>query len=908
MFKRISIGTKITLLVIALVMVAVGGITFMTLRLVEQQAVRALLTTLGTLADLKAQRLDAAFRRTSSDLELLGELPAVHEAFAEASLALEAGAADTLDRALRRLDALVQPMKQSYGFDAVSLLHPDGEVVYHSEADLTPGDYYQDPDGETLQEGQRTTYFSSIFQLGDRSVLIVATPLREGERTAGIVVCRIDMTPIYAVMGDTTGLGSSGETVVGRRYQDQVIVLNPLRHDTQAALRRSVFVGEQNAVPLQEATAGAVGNGPSTDYRGERVLAAWRAVDSTGWGIVVKEDLAEVLAPLSGMRRMIAVLAVLIVLLTALLTVFFSRRLVAPLTTLKATMDLLGRGVLPQSTNKHTRDEIGEMGRAVDQLKLGLRRTADFAHQIGRGDFQADFEPLSQDDTLGLALLDMRDSLQSAEKRDEERNWIIKGEAEVGEILRRHQDIGALGDEIVAFVTQKIGAVQGAFYVLEEDEGDGRAYVRMKASYAYNRKKYLAADFKVGQGLVGQSCIENDVIFRTEIPDDYVTVSSGLIGDKKPECLLIVPLVTNEEVNGALEFAALGKFSPREVKFVQEVSHIIARTLFNIQVNERTRRLLHDAQEMGEELQEQQEILQQNAEEMAATQEELKRTNGRLEHQIEEVNRTQQRMQTLLENASEVITIYEEDGTVRYVSPSVERILGYRADELIGVRDAQYVHEESQAHYEGMYAALLAEPHQPHTVQMQFRRRNGEYVWLEATGKNLLHDPAIQGIVINSRDITERRLAEREARMRGQMQALSENSPDLITRVNQEGTFFYINPVIESYTGHRPDYFLQQTLEQVEIEGSLKEAWRGIIDRVHDEQQKVKDEIGFQSEMGDRVMQVNAIPEWNEEQQMESILLVSHDITERKLIELEVQSKNKKITESINYAKRIQTA
>jgi PAS domain S-box-containing protein len=83
-----------------------------------------------------------------------------------------------------------------------------------------------------------------------------------------------------------------------------------------------------------------------------------------------------------------------------------------------------------------------------------------------------------------------------------------------------------------------------------------------------------------------------------------------------------------------------------------------------------------------------------------ATQEELKRTNQRLEDQIEEVNRTQNRMQLLLENASEVIAIYEKEGTIRYISPSVERILGYTQNDLIGSNDKEHVVPEGIDQFE----------------------------------------------------------------------------------------------------------------------------------------------------------------------------------------------------------------
>src|SRR5690606_1446127 len=162
--------------------------------------------------------------------------------------------------------------------------------------------------------------------------------------------------------------------------------------------------------------------------------------------------------------------------------------------------------------------------------------------------------------------------------------------------------------------------------------------------------------------------------------------------------------------------------------------------------------------------------------------------------------------------ASEVITIYEKDGQIRYISPSVERILGYSQDEMIGQKDVKYIQGEGADAFKGMFKTLLDNPDEPVTVQYVYKTKNGGEIWIEATGTNLLEDPAVQGIILNSRDITERRRAEQEERMRSKMQALSENSPDLITRLDQEGTTFYINPVIETYTGFKPDHFLMKDI------------------------------------------------------------------------------------------------
>jgi PAS domain S-box-containing protein len=518
---------------------------------------------------------------------------------------------------------------------------------------------------------------------------------------------------------------------------------------------------------------------------------------------------------------------------------------------------------------------------------------------------------MSANDMLGLSLLNMRDSIQQSAKRDDEQNWIVTGVAEIGDILRSTNNIEELSERVVAYITKKTDAIQGAFYVVNDEDEDNK-FIEMTASYAYHKKKYLSAKFRFAEGLVGQAAIEQDTILRTEVPDNYVTITSGLLGERKPKCILIVPLITvigsERIVYGVIEFAGFEKFSPRNIRFVNEVSEIIARTIFNIKVNETTRKLLERSQKQSEELQEQQEILRQNAEEMQSTQEELKRTNYALEEQIEQVNKAQKKMQILLENASEVITIYEKDRKVRYVSPSVEKILGYAQEELIGINDIIHVHKMGVEAVDKMFYDLLENPEQRITIQFSYTQKNGEMVWLESTGTNLLSDAAIEGIVVNSRDITERRRAEQESRMRGQMQALSENSPDLITRFNKEGKVFYINPIIEAYSGHNKEEFLSKSIDEVSLNESVINSWNTILREVLTNQEKVATEMDFPSVMGDRVMQVNAIPEYNEQSLIESVLVVSHDITDRKIIELEIQSKNKKITESINYAKRIQGA
>lgn len=597
--------------------------------------------------------------------------------------------------------------------------------------------------------------------------------------------------------------------------------------------------------------------------------------------------------------------AVVISLLAATMSLFFAQWFTQPLESMHHTLTMVSKGELPEKSELHTSDEFGMMQARVDELVDMLKQNAGFAQKIGEGKFDTPFKPAGENDSLGIALLNMRNSLVETDLKEKERNWIVLGLAEAGEILRTHDSLDLLGDAVIRYVISKVNAIQGAFYVINKDEEE--TTIELCNSFAYGRKKYLKKSFRVAEGLVGQAVAEQDMVLRTEIPAEYMTITSGLLGEKKPSCILIMPLIANEEVFGVIELAGFEKFDASQVKFVQELGTMLARTIFNIKVNERTRKLLAESQAMSNDLKEKQEVLRQNAEEMHATQEELQRSNLKLEEQIEEVNHTRNRMQLLLENASEVITIYEESGSIRYISPSVETILGYAPSEIQGKPDLEQVHPDGQEVYKNLFAQLKANPDQKITVQFEYKNKTGNYIWLEATGTNFMSNRAIHGYIVNSRDITERRRAEQEQRMRSKMQALSENSMDLIARL-EEGAISYINPVIESYTGNEAGVFINKKVTDTELDRSVLEHWLQVVEQVNATQNKVSTEMDFPSKLGKRVMQVNAIPEYNEHETIESVLVVSHDITERKLIELDIQNKNKKINDSINYAKRIQNA
>jgi len=122
-----------------------------------------------------------------------------------------------------------------------------------------------------------------------------------------------------------------------------------------------------------------------------------------------------------------------------------------PVNFLKNIVIKLGRGELVEDKGtKFNNDEIGDMAIAMDNLVNGLKGTTGFAENIGNGNYASQFQPLSEHDVLGNALLNMRSNLSKVAEDDKKRNWATEGMAKFGEILRtNNSDLQKLSDEII---------------------------------------------------------------------------------------------------------------------------------------------------------------------------------------------------------------------------------------------------------------------------------------------------------------------------------------------------------------------------------------------------------------------------------------------------------------------------
>ncbi len=346
----------------------------------------------------------------------------------------------------------------------------------------------------------------------------------------------------------------------------------------------------------------------------------------------VEQGYSQMNESLEYLERLTIILTAVVIVLGILIAFFFIRSIVGPVNKLRFILNQMGQGKVPEENVRESNDEIGEMAKAVNFLIKGLKDKSSFAFEIGRGNFDSDFEPISDEDDLGLALIEMRESLQKAKEEeakrrveDEKRSWATQGVAKFAELLRQNNDnLEELSFSITKNLVKYLDANQGGMFILNDDEDIKEKFVELKACFAFNKRKFLKKKIYWGEGLVGTCLQEGETIFLTDIPDSYINITSGL-GDSTPRSVLIVPLKLNDEIFGVIEIASFKVIEPFQIEFVEKIAESIASTISSVKINIRTTDLLHQSQEQSEEMRAQEEEMRQNMEEMHATQEEMER-------------------------------------------------------------------------------------------------------------------------------------------------------------------------------------------------------------------------------------------------------------------------------------------
>lgn len=125
---------------------------------------------------------------------------------------------------------------------------------------------------------------------------------------------------------------------------------------------------------------------------------------------------------------------------------------------------------------------------------------------------------------------------------------------------------------------------------------------------------------------------------------------------------------------------------------------------------------------------------------------------------------SEEKVRALTEHSGDIISLLDAEGHLLYNSPAAQRISGFEPDELRGIDTFELIHPDDRGRVGEVFARVLASPGATATVEYRYRQKMGGWTWMEAVASNQLDNPAVRGVVANSRDITERKIAEQERR------------------------------------------------------------------------------------------------------------------------------------------------
>jgi PAS domain S-box-containing protein len=353
-------------------------------------------------------------------------------------------------------------------------------------------------------------------------------------------------------------------------------------------------------------------------------------------------------------------------------------------------------GDLSNKTNNTCKDEFGEIARSLDKIIQNQSDWAEFLEKIGDGNFNLSYEVLSKDDKLGYSILSMKDKLQKLVSKETRSQWSTEGIAKFSAILRENNDdIKILCDKLLPELVDYMEANQAAIFLLNTEEKENTC-LEMVSAYAWNRNEFLSNTIAIGEGLIGQAAVEKETIYMTDVPDNYIRITSGL-GYASPKSILIVPLLLNDEVLGIMELAAFKPFETNEIDFVEKLSEIVASTVMKSNTNKQTQRLLKNSQKLTEELRTQKEELRQQGEILKSytneledikqnLSEKLNEASIGLQMKIQDIEMEKAKNIAILEGCVDCVISFDHTGKIEYFNNAAEETWGIGRDSILGKR------------------------------------------------------------------------------------------------------------------------------------------------------------------------------------------------------------------------------
>jgi len=263
------------------------------------------------------------------------------------------------------------------------------------------------------------------------------------------------------------------------------------------------------------------------------------------------------------------------------------------------------------------KDLTENVNQLAQNLTVQVRSISEVASAVTKGDLtrtirvdaKGELEALK--DTINQMIANLKDTTL----RNHEQDWLKSNLAKFAQMLQGQRDRNAVANKILSELAELVNARYGAVYILEQRDAADEGILKLFAGYAQKTRNNISQEFALSEGLVGQCATEKERIRLTNVPAEYLQISSG-IGSAAPLDLVILPVLFENNVKAVIELASFEKFSDTHIDFLDQLTESIGIVLNNIETNTRTEELLKQSQSLASELSSQQEELRRANDEL----------------------------------------------------------------------------------------------------------------------------------------------------------------------------------------------------------------------------------------------------------------------------------------------------
>ena len=303
------------------------------------------------------------------------------------------------------------------------------------------------------------------------------------------------------------------------------------------------------------------------------------------------------------------------------------------------------------------RDLTDNVNQLAANLTNQVRAMADVATAVTKGDLT---RSITVDASGEVAFLkdnvnEMIRNLRETTQKNTEQDWLKTNLAKFTRLLQGQRDLLTVARLILSEMAPLVEMQHGVFYIADTSQEE--TVLNLLASYASRKRKSMATEFQLGEGLIGQCAVEKERIIINNAPSDYVRISSGL-GNAAPSNIVVLPVLFEGQVKAVIELASFTPFNEIQFGFLDQLTESIGIVINTIEANMRTEELLKQSQSLAQELQSGQAELQETNRRLEMQAQSLQTSEDLLKRQQEELQQTNQELEDkarlLSEQKSEV--------------------------------------------------------------------------------------------------------------------------------------------------------------------------------------------------------------------------------------------------------------